>query len=51
MSGVLLDTHTLIWLLGNEPLEIRALLEIAEAQNARMLFVSMISAWEAGIAA
>jgi len=50
MAAVLLDTHTLIWLLAGEKLETGALLEIAIAQVAGTLFVSIISAWEAGIA-
>jgi PIN domain nuclease of toxin-antitoxin system len=49
--SVLLDTHTLIWLVESAPLKNRALISIAEAQNARSLFVSAISAWETGLAA
>ena len=48
---VLLDTHCLIWLAEGAPLETKALLEIAKAQSNRELFVSPISAWEAGLAA
>ena len=50
MSAVLLDTHALIWLVAGEKLTHRALLEIAEAQAAGTLFVSLISAWESGVA-
>ena len=48
MASILLDTHALIWMLANEALDNRALLEIAKAQAAGTLYVSMISAWEAG---
>jgi PIN domain nuclease of toxin-antitoxin system len=50
MPGILLDTHAMIWLLAGERLETAALLQIARAQVARELFVSPISAWEAGTA-
>lgn len=48
---VLLDTHTLIWLVASAPVRDEALIAISEAQNDRSLFVSAISAWEAGLAA
>jgi PIN domain nuclease of toxin-antitoxin system len=48
---VLLDTHALIWLVEVAPLKDEALVAISEAQNGRSLFVSPISAWEAGLAA
>ena len=51
MAAVLLDTHALIWLLAGEALDHRALWEIARAQAEGTLYVSVISAWEAGIAA
>lgn len=52
MPGVLLDSHTLYWLVsGTEPLSNDALLAIAEAQTAGILYVSPISAWELTIAA
>jgi len=50
MTGVLLDTHALIWFLSEAPMEGRALVAIAEAQAANTLFVSPISAWEAALA-
>jgi len=50
MASILLDTHALIWLLANDTLDDHALLEIARAQAAGTLFVSLISAWEAGVA-
>jgi len=51
MSNILLDAHTLIWLLAGDYLKPNALLEIAKAQEAGTLFISAISAWEVGIAA
>lgn len=50
MAGVLLDTHALIWLFSGEPMTIDALTAIAEARMEDRLFVSPISAWEAGLA-
>ena len=50
MSAVLLDTHTLVWLMSNAPLSAEAFLAIAEAQEAGQLLVSPISAWEVGVA-
>jgi PIN domain nuclease of toxin-antitoxin system len=51
MAGILLDTNALIWFLANEPLGGEALFSIGFAQAADTLFVSPISAWEAGLAA
>ncbi len=52
MRGVLLDTHTLYWLVsGVQPLADEALVAIGESQRARRLFVSPITAWELAIAA
>jgi len=50
MSPLLLDTHTAIWLVGNEPIA----LEAEEAINAvyeaeGTLLVSPITAWEVGL--
>ena len=51
MSGVLLDTHTLYWLVsGARPLTDEALVAIGESQAAGRLFVSPITAWELAIA-
>ena len=50
MAGLLLDTNALIWLLSGDPLDEAALFAIAEAQAAKALFVSPISAWEAALA-
>jgi PIN domain nuclease of toxin-antitoxin system len=50
MAAVLLDTHALIRFLAGEPLSGIALAEIAQAQMEGTLFVSLISAWEAGTA-
>lgn len=51
MPGVLLDTHTLYWLVsGEEPLTEDALVAIAEGQEANALFVSPITAWELSVA-
>ena len=52
MPGVLLDTHTLYWLVGGvKPLTDEALVAIGESQAAGTLFVSPITAWELSIAA
>jgi PIN domain nuclease of toxin-antitoxin system len=50
MAGLLLDTNALVWFLAEEPLEASALFEIATAQQAGLLHVSPISAWEASLA-
>lgn len=51
MSGVLLDTHALYWLVsGEEPLSDEALAAIGENQDAGTLFVSPITAWELALA-
>lgn len=52
LAGVLLDTHTLYWLVsGAKPLTDEALVAIGESQAAGTLFVSPITAWELAIAA
>jgi PIN domain nuclease of toxin-antitoxin system len=52
LPGVLLDSHTLYWLVsGSTPLTDEALVAIGEAQRAGNLYVSPISAWELTIAA
>jgi PIN domain nuclease of toxin-antitoxin system len=52
LPGVLLDTHTLYWLVsGVKPLTDEALVAIGESQAAGTLFVSPITAWELSIAA
>ena len=40
----------MIWFLAGEPMEAAALYAIAEAQAANALYVSPITAWEAGLA-
>lgn len=49
MPGVLLDTHTLYWLVSGEETE-DALVAIGEGQDAGSLFVSPITAWELSVA-
>ena len=51
MPGVLLDTHTLLWLVNGAALSEDAITAIAQAQRDRMLFVSAISGWELSVAA
>jgi len=52
LSGVLLDSHTLYWLVSRaKPLTDDALFVIGENQAAGTLFVSPITAWELAIAA
>ncbi|MEP9358726.1 type II toxin-antitoxin system VapC family toxin [Sphingomonas sp. KR3-1] len=51
MPGILLDTHTLFWLVsGEEELLEEALVAIGENQEAGTLFVSPVTAWELSIA-
>ena len=51
MRGVLLDTHTLYWLVsGAVDLAPEALLAIGESQQANLLYVSPITAWELSLA-
>jgi PIN domain nuclease of toxin-antitoxin system len=45
-SGILLDTHALLWLVSGERLGEPARQMIREASASRALFVSAISAWE-----
>jgi PIN domain nuclease of toxin-antitoxin system len=52
LSGVLLDTHALYWLVsGAKPLAAEALVAIGESQAIGKLFVSPVTAWELSIAA
>jgi PIN domain nuclease of toxin-antitoxin system len=52
MSGALLDTHALYWLItAASTMSQEALLLIAESQTSRRLLVSPISAWELSLAA
>jgi PIN domain nuclease of toxin-antitoxin system len=52
LAGVLLDTHTLYWLVsGVEPLGEEALVAIGQSQATGTLFISPITAWELAIAA
>lgn len=48
--GLLLDTNAMIWFLAGAPMEAAALYAIAAAQDAKDLFVSPITAWEAALA-
>lgn len=51
MAGILLDTHTLYWLVsGENMLTEQALVAIGENQEAGTLFVSPITSWELSIA-
>ncbi|WP_353229261.1 type II toxin-antitoxin system VapC family toxin [Novosphingobium sp.] len=51
MSGILLDTHALFWLVsGENALTETALVAIGENQQAGTLFVSPITAWELAVA-
>jgi PIN domain nuclease of toxin-antitoxin system len=51
LPGVLLDTHTLYWLVsGTKQLTDEALVAIGESQASGALFVSPITAWELSIA-
>lgn len=50
MAGVLLDTHTLYWLVsGEEALTEDALVAIGDSQEAGALLVSPITAWELSV--
>ncbi len=48
MPRLLLDTHVLIWFSSGKPLAEEALEAIAAAQQSGTLYVSPITAWEAG---
>ncbi len=50
MSAVLMDTNALVWLLNGDQMTTEALFAIASAQPTHRLYVSPISAWEAGLA-
>ena len=51
MSGVLLDTHALYWLVSGEAALLdEALVAIGESKAAGRLFVSPVTAWELSIA-
>lgn len=49
MSGVLLDTHAMLWLDSGAPLEPEALAAIASAQQRGGVLVSAVSTWEIGM--
>ncbi len=51
MSGVLLDTHTLLWYAeaGGRPLSAQVLETLEAARTERSLFFSSISVWEIGM--
>lgn len=51
MPGILLDTHALYWLVNDDTeLRDKARITISENQEAGMLFVSPITAWELSVA-
>jgi PIN domain nuclease of toxin-antitoxin system len=50
MARLLLDTNALIWLTETKPMGAIALMAIADAQAARTLYVSPVSAWEIALA-
>jgi len=51
LPGILLDTHTLYWLVsGEEELTEAALVAIGESQEAGTLFLSPVTAWELSVA-
>jgi len=51
LSGILLDTHALYWLVRDEAeLLDAALVAISESQKAGTLFVSPVTAWELSVA-
>jgi len=51
LSGVLLDTHALYWLVSGEAALLdEALVAIGESKQAGTLFVSPVNAWELAIA-
>jgi len=51
LAGVLLDTHTLYWLVtGNDPLSEESLVAIGDSQEAGALLASPITAWELAVA-
>lgn len=48
-GGVLLDTHTLIWIVRGDPLSPPAVEAVVAAVAEEQLFVSVASAWEVGL--
>ncbi len=51
IDGLLLDSHILLWLKLQMPLDSGALVKITEVRASQRLFISDISAWEIGVAA
>jgi PIN domain nuclease of toxin-antitoxin system len=49
-NGLLLDSHTLLWLDMKMPMHLKVEFEIAEAAAQGRLFLSDISIWELGLA-
>jgi PIN domain nuclease of toxin-antitoxin system len=49
VSGLLLDTHSLVWLAADLAISHSSELAIAKAQKQRKLFISPITAWEVGV--
>lgn len=49
-DGLLLDTHTLLWLDALSPIRPEALFEIGQARRSTALHFSHISMWEIGVA-
>lgn len=50
MGAVLMDTHSLFWLLNGEHLAPEARIAIADAQDSNEMYVSAVTAWEAALA-
>jgi PIN domain nuclease of toxin-antitoxin system len=50
MSGLLLDSHPLVWIAEDTAIARNAEIAIARAGESRTLYVSPISAWEIGVA-
>lgn len=50
MTGLLLDTNALLWLVETKPMRAIAMVAIADAQAAGTLYVSPVTAWEIALA-
>jgi len=49
VTGVLLDTHALLWLRAPAPMSVESIFAVDHASQANSLFISPISAWELGV--
>ena len=49
-DGLLLDTHTLLWLDAGSPIKPESRFEIGQARESEALYFSHISIWEIGVA-